>query len=113
VPIFDVGSPAYQTYPIAQTASLVWSGTFAPLGSISPAVTLRDITIINQGTASVVLGSGSVTATTGLPLPAGAQLTIQGWTATSNNKNNDIYGICSNGTAVTTVAGLATLASVV
>jgi hypothetical protein len=113
MPIFDVGSPAYQTYTIAQTASLVWSGTFAPLGSISPAVTLRDITIVNQGTASVAVGGSTVTVNTGMLIPAGGQLTVQGWQATSNKTTWDIYGICAAGTAVTVTSGLATLASVV
>jgi hypothetical protein len=111
--IFDVGSPAYQTYSIAQTASLVWSGTYSSLATIPTSVVLRDITIINQGTASVAVGGSTVTANTGILIPAGGQLTIQGWTATPQRTTWDIYGICAAGTAVTTAAGLATLASVV
>lgn len=112
--IFDVGSPAYQTTSlIGGTAVLVWSGTFTSLAGISPAVTLRDITVINTGTNVLWVGGSSVTSAA-LALPAGGQVTVQGWTATSNTTTNDIYAIAASGAAPSsTVAGLATLASVV
>lgn len=112
--IFDAGSPAYQTTAtVGGTAVRIWSGTFTALAGISPAVTLRDITILNTGANTLFIGGSSV-ATTGLALPAGAQVTIQGWTATSNTTTNDIFAIAVSGAAASsTAAGLATLASVV
>lgn len=112
MPIFDAGSPAYQSASVGQSAALIWSGTASALAGITPAVTLRDITIINTGTATVFIGGSLVTATA-FPLGPGQQMTVQGWTATSNKTTNDIFGICSAGTTVVTTAGLATLASVV
>jgi hypothetical protein len=114
VPLFDVGSPAYQgPNTIGGTAALIWSGTYSPLGSVSPAVTCRDISIINTGTATCYVGGSSVT-TAALPLGPGQQVTVQGWTATSDKTTSDIYGITTGGgTQTTTVAGLATVASVV
>jgi len=112
--IFDAGSPAYQTAAlIGGTAVLVWSGTYTSLAGISPAVTLRDITIVNTGANVLWVGGSSVTSAA-LPLPAGAQVTVQGWTATSNTTTNDVYAIAASGAATSsTAAGLATLASVV
>jgi hypothetical protein len=112
--IFDVGSPAYQaTALIGGTAVLIWSGTVTALAGISPAVTLKDLTIINTGANVCWVGGSSVTSAA-LPLLAGQQVTIQGWTGTSNTTTTDVYAICASGAATTsTVAGLATLASVV
>lgn len=111
--IFDVGSPAYQTTAlIGGTAVLIWSGTATALNAISPAVTLRDITIVNTG-ANVCWVGGSSTTSAALPLVPGAQVTVQGWTATSGKTTNDVYAIASGAAPTSTVAGLATLASVV
>jgi hypothetical protein len=112
--IFDAGSPAYQTQSyVGGTAVLVWSGTVTALAGISPAVTLRDVTIQNTGSNVIYLGGSSVT-TAGLYLPPGGQVTIQGWAGTSNTTTRDIYGIAvSSSVTSSTAAGLATLASVV
>jgi hypothetical protein len=114
VAIFDVGSPAYQTTAlIGGTAVLIWSGTFTALAGISPAVTLRDVSIINTGANVLYIGGSSVT-TAALYLPPGAQVTVQGWAGTSNTTTRDIYAIATSGAAASsTAAGLATLASVV
>lgn len=112
--IFDAGSPAYQTTAsVGTTATLIWSGTFTALAGISPAVSLRDITIVNTGSNPIYVGGSSVT-TAALYVPAGGQVTIQGWTATSNTTTRDIYAIVLGvGLTSSTQAGLATLASVV
>ena len=112
--IFDSGSPAYQaTALVGGTAVLIWSGTVTALNSISPAVTLRDITIVNTGANTLYIGGSSVTSAA-MPLAAGAQLTVQGWSATSGKTTNDVYAIAVSGaTSSSTIAGLATLASVV
>ena len=116
MPIFDAGSPAYQSYTVGTVLSILWSGTAPTLGSVSPAVTCRDVTIVNTGTVPIYVGGTglAVNGTTGLALPAGAQLTIQGFTATSNTSGNDIYGYCYGvGLASSVISGLATNAWVV
>lgn len=112
--IFDAGSPAYQTTAsIGGTAVLVWSGTFTALAGISPAVTVRDITVVNTGANNLWVGGSSV-STVGMFLPPGGQLTVQGWSATSNTTTRDVYAVAASGAATSsTAAGLATLASVV
>jgi hypothetical protein len=113
LPIFDVGSPAYQATSVTNSAIKIWSGTVSALASISPAVTVRDLTIVNAGTVTAYVGGSSVAgAATGAPLPSGGQLTIQGWTATTNTTTNDVWAITASGTTQLE-AGLATLASVV
>jgi hypothetical protein len=112
VGLSDNGSPAYQTASVGGTAVRVWSGTFTALAGISPAVTVRDITIINTGSYTCYVGGSSVT-NVGLPLPPGAQLTVQGWSALSGTTTNDIFAVTASGaTATSTVAGLATNAAV-
>ena len=115
VAIFDVGSPAYQaTASVGTTATLVWSGTAASLAAISPAVTLRDITVINTGANPIFVGGTSVTYATGMYVAPGAQLTVQGWSVTSNTVLHDVYAIVYGlGLTSSCAAGLATLASVV
>jgi hypothetical protein len=112
VAIFDSGSDAFQTSTPGTAATLVFGGSTATLAGLSPAVTLRDVTIINTGATTCFVGSSSVTAAAGLPLKAGQQVTIQGWTTTTGTTTNDIYAITSSGTT-TCNAGLATVAAVV
>lgn len=133
MPIFDVGSAAYQTAsPGTTTAAQVWSGTVTALvgtgptyshGTLGP--TVRDLTVINTGTCVISVGQSGVTATTGVLLVPGAQMTIQNWQAQVGTTTSDVYaiaygpssvtiaGVTYTGGASTTVAGLATLASVV
>lgn len=98
------------------TAALVWdpsntsTSTFGPAGAVNvltPAQTLRDVTIINTGANTVWLGGSTVTAATGLALPAGAQITYNGYTAVAGATAGRIYGISTGGTTVE--AGLATV----
>lgn len=100
------------------TAALVWDPsydtpggtTFGPHGVVevlTPAQTLRDVTIVNTGANTVWLGGSTVTAATGLALPAGAQITYNGYTAVAGQTAGRIYGISTSGTTVS--AGLATV----
>lgn len=121
MPIFDVGSPAYQGPTSVGTTVPVklWSGTVSALASVSPAAVVRDITIVNTGAGVLWVSSGSAAAvssagSTGMAVPAGAQLTIIGWTATTNTTTNDVWGIGqTNSGTVTAIAGLASNAWVV
>lgn len=112
--IFDAGSAAYQgPTSVGGTAVLIWSGTATALAAVTPAVTLRDITVQNVGSFTCYVGGSSVT-TAAMPVPAGAQLTIQGWTATSNKTTNDVFAITTSGaTATSVIASLASNAWVV
>jgi hypothetical protein len=75
---------------------------FTAAGYTSP----RDVTVLNQGTAAVFVGGGTVTTTSGVYLPVGAQLTVGGASA------QNLWAITASGTA-TVVAGLATVNAVV
>lgn len=109
--LFDSGSPAYQARTVGGTAALIWSGTATALGTLP--IQLRDISIMNVGSATVYVGGSSVT-TAAFPLLPGQQLTCQGWLGTADTTTQDIYGITvGGGTVASTVAGLATVASVV
>jgi hypothetical protein len=112
--IFDVGSPAYQTQTyVGGTAVIVWTGTVTALAGISPAVTLRDVTILNTGANAMYCGGSTVTVATGFYVPPGGQVTCQGWAGTSNTTTRDIYAIASGAAPASAASGLATLASVV
>ena len=78
---------------------------------------LKDVTIINQGTATVYLSQGTTTASAtpaGLQLAAGNQLTIQGYNVTAGTATTgNIWGICATGLSSSTLTGLASVASVV
>jgi hypothetical protein len=75
---------------------------FTPSGYTSPA----GFTVLNQGTAVVYVGGGTVTTTSGVPLAVGQQLTVSGPASLIP------WAITASGTA-TVVAGLATLNAVV
>jgi hypothetical protein len=119
VAIFATG--VQQASSVNTSASLIFdtdntsTTTYGPLGSVTVGDVLKDVTIINTGTATVYVGSGaSVTATTGLAIPPGAQLTLQGYNVTSaaSTTTGDISAITSSGTTYVTV-GLASVLSVV
>ena len=107
---------------IGTASSLIWNPenssttTFGPLGSVSAAAVLKDVTILNTGTVTVFAGSGSLTAggaSTPLAIPVGGQLTIQGYSVTNpSGVVGQIWGNTTTGTGSTT-AGLASVASVV
>lgn len=103
---------ATQTSAPGTSATAVFNPNSTALAALSPAVALHDVTIINTGSVNVALGSSTVTATTGLILKPGQQLTIQGWLATSGNAAGEIYGIVASGTGACE-AGLSSFPSVV
>ena len=103
-------------------SALIWqpsnqsTTTFGALGSITTGDVLKDVTILNTGTVTVFAGSGSLTAggaSTPLAIPVGGQLTIQGYSVTNpSGVVGQIWGNTTSGTA-STIAGLASVASVV
>lgn len=94
MPIFDAGSSAYQGTTVTSSATQVFSTS----GLTNP----RDVTVVNQGTAIVWVGGGTVTTTSGIQLNVGQQVTV-------NGPAQALWAITSAGTA-TVVAGLATVA---
>lgn len=100
------------------SAALVWdpsnssTTTFGPRGAVpvlTPAQTLHDVTVINQGPGILYLGGSTVTTATGLPVPVGAQVTIRGYvgTAGSSAAAGRVYGISASTSNVE--AGLETV----
>ena len=72
----------------------------------APTTYARDLVLTNGGTATVYVGSfTAVTAVTGLAIPSGQQLVLQG-------PVESVWGITSAGTA-TMVVGLGSVGSVI
>ena len=92
--LFDAGSTAFQGTTVTSSITQVFSTS----GLTSP----RDMVIINQGTATVYFGGGSVTSATAIggTLTAGQELYISG-------PAQNMYAITAAGSA-TVIAGLAT-----
>lgn len=102
------------------TVALIWDPSnssataFGPAGKVNvltPAQTLRDVTIVNTGPGILYVGGGSNIAnsstTQGMPIPVGGQLTVNGYTATAGQTAGRIYGVSAS-TSVVEV-GLATV----
>jgi hypothetical protein len=121
VPIFESAIQQANS-SIGTASSLVWnpenqsSTTFGPLGSVPSTAVLKDVTIINTGTVPVYLGSGSLAAggtVTPLQIPVGGQVTVQGYSVSNpSGTTGQIWGNVTSGTG-STLAGLASVASVV
>lgn len=119
--IFNGAPPSTQIVPNNTNASVTSSATqiynttsFTAVGgttySFLTGATLRDLTIINTGTVTCFVGTSSVTASTGLRLDPGQQLTIQG-SNTVGSTNWNLYAITSSGTT-TVEASLASQVAV-
>jgi hypothetical protein len=120
VAIFATG--IVQNTAVSTSSVLIWnqsnqsSTTFGAYGVIPVGSVLRDVTIVNEGPNTLFVGNATgVTAVTGLGIPAGGQLTIQGYnvTSTSGGTTGNIYGICAAASSATASVGLASVASVV
>ena len=121
MPIFETSIQQVNSN-IGTSYSLIWNPentsttTFGALGSVSSTATLKDVTIMNTGTVTVFVGSGTQTAggsAGSLALGVGQQLTIQGYNVTNpSGTTGQIWGNTTTGTGATT-AGLASVASVV
>ena len=113
MPIFSTSPPAYQTSSVGSVATQIYSGTGVSAAAFPAGVTLTGLTIINSGTATAYIGAGStVTTATGLPLPAGAQLTVNASVAQGSSSAFNLWAI-SAVAAVPIEASLATVDAVV
>ena len=102
VAIFANGTAAVQSSAVTNSSSLIYDtdATNIPTGD-----TLADITLINTGSVTIFVGSFTgVTAITGLRVPAGAQVTINGFGAKQSSTNGDLYAITASGTSSVLVA---------
>ena len=92
--LFDAGSSAYQGTTVTSSVTQVFSTS----GLTSP----QGLVVINQGTATVYVGGGSVTSANAIggTLLAGQELYISG-------PAQNMYAITAAGNA-TVIAGLAT-----
>jgi flagellar basal body rod protein FlgF len=121
VPLFESGIVQVNS-AISSIPSLVWNPentsatTFGALGSVSTTATLKDVTIINQGSVAVYVGTGSISSantTLGLQIPVGGQLTIQGYSVTNpSGSAGQIWGTVVGTATGQTIAGMASVASV-
>ena len=105
MPIFSTGVATQTTASVTNSATLVFDSDFT---GIPTGVTLGDITVINTGATTFFVGQSGVTATTGLRVPPGAQVTINGFGAVQSSTNFDIYAITASGTS-SAIAGPVTL----
>jgi len=117
--IFNSSAPAYQgPTTVTATATQIFNTTSVTIGSntytFPTGTNLAQITMINVGSNNCWIGTSSVTATTGLLLKPGEQLTIENGThlaaesgaATSWN----LYAICASTLTTTIEVSLATTA---
>lgn len=116
--IFASSPPAYQATASVSTTSggtVIYSTTSITIGSTTytfpTGVTLSELTIQNTGTVTCFVGQNGVTATTGVPLKSGEQLTIRGnghLAAESGASSWNLYAITASGTT-SIVASLVTV----
>ena len=99
--LFDTGSLAYQGTTVTNSATQVFSTSPNGTALTSPVGLL----VQNQGTATVFVGAGTVTNTSGVALPVGQTLYVTGSAI-------NMWAITSAGSS-TVVAGLATVAAVI
>lgn len=109
MPIFANGAATQATASVTSSATLVFD---ADASGITAGITIGDVTVINTGSTTFFVGQSGVTASTGLRVPAGAQVTITGFGALQSSTNFDIYAITSSGTS-SALAGPASVEYVV
>jgi len=106
-----LGFQTYTTAAAGTTATQIFyglgQGGTAISGSGTAAV-LRNPTVENVGTATIYIGSTSVTTATGYPLLAGQQVVFNTEPGTAASLQNTMYGICAAGLSTTVNSGYAT-----
>lgn len=95
-----------QTTAVPNSATAVFNPNATPFSTL--AGPLKDVTLENVGTVTVFIGQSTVTSSTGIPLLAGQQLTINGFSTPAGSGGTVLYAITASGSS-TVVAGLATL----
>lgn len=116
--IFETG--VQQASAVNTSAGVIWdvdntsTTTYGPLGSVTTGAVLKDLLIMNTGTATCYVGGASVTgATNGTPVNPGGYLLIGGYSITAaSGTTGDLSAITASGTTYVTV-GLASVVSAV
>lgn len=121
--------PSYQTYSVGTAPTTVFWTRGVGGTAIGGTITVHNPTIVNAGTVTLYVGSGTISTTTGpgtataaqvlgsgIPLLPGQQMVIFGTAVTSNTATwganvFDIYG-CTSANTVTVEAAYATQAIV-
>jgi hypothetical protein len=103
--IFANSAAVQATASVTNSATLIFD---TDASGIPTGVTLGDVTVVNTGSTTFFIGQSSVSATTGLRVPPGAQVTINNFGALQSSTNFDIYAITSSGTS-SALAGPATV----
>jgi flagellar basal body rod protein FlgF len=118
--IFSSGIVQVQA-TVGTAPAVVWdpgsssATTYGALGSVPTSSVLKDVTIINTGTVNIYAGMGTVAyaSTTGMLIPVGGQLTIQGYNLTGRTGIGTIWANAGTvGYSSSTIAGLASVIAV-
>jgi len=103
--IFNTGTPSFQgPTSVPNTATQIYSttGSSNPTVNFATGTVLSAITVVNVGAVTCWIGTSSVTASTGIVLKAGEQLTISNGNghvaAESGASSWNLYAITSSGT---------------
>lgn len=116
--IFVTSPPAYQTSLPGTVATVVFSGTGVTVGGTNYTFPAggslgTGLQVQNAGTATVYVGGGStVTTATGVPVPPGQSLVIQGNSPSGTGATFNLWGITA-AVPVPVEAGLVTVDAVV
>ncbi len=121
--LFETGI-VQATATVGTISTLIWqpsntsTTTFGALGSVTSGDVLKDVTIFNQGPGTVYVGAGSLAASAtplGAQINPGGQATFQGYSVTAGTATTgNIWGVTpTGGTTSSTIAGLASIASVI
>ena len=93
--VYANSSAVQATASVTSSATLIFD---SDASGIPTGVTIGDVTVVNTGTVTMFIGQSGVTSSTGLRVPAGAQVTINNFGALQSSTNFDIYGITASGT---------------
>lgn len=98
-------APTQTTTSVGNSATQVFNSNAS---FVATGASVTNVTLVNAGTVDCFVGQSGVTATTGLRLPAGAQLTFHNWSYPKNTAAANISAITSSGTT-TVLSALATV----
>ncbi len=102
--IFANSAATQTTASVTNSATQIYNTSAS---GIPAGVTLRNITIVNTGSVTFFVGQSAVTAVTGIAVPAGGQLTIEGYAFAQGAAGGNVYAITASGTS-SAIVGLET-----
>lgn len=108
VPIFANSAATQATASVGTSATQIYNTSAS---GIPAGVTLKNLTIVNTGSVTFYVGQSGVTSSTGLPVTAGTQVTIDGYSYAQGASGGNVYAITASGTS-SALAGLSTVIGV-